>query len=122
MATFTRITDTYYGEVIIMERDWIDCPVNSALQTANYGDPSGTISGTIPVSAITNISSITPAGASVDGYLTVVLTSAGGLFVGVTAVTVGGIPAVSYVVDSPYQITAVIPNVNVGFNTIAVST
>lgn len=122
MATITRIEDTFYGEAIMAERDWIDCPTSLALVTAVYGDPSGCVSGTIPLSAVTNISSITPAGASIDGYLTVTLASAAGLFVGVTSVTIGGIPAVSYTVDSPYQITAVIPHINPGFNTITVGT
>lgn len=121
MATTSRITDLFYGEPVIVERDWVDCPVALALQTAVYGDPSAPISGTIPLTAISNISSITPNGVSIDGYLTVTLTSAGGLFVGVSGVTVGGIPATSYTVVSPYEITATIPRINPGFNTIAVA-
>lgn len=52
MATITRIEDTFYGETIMAERDWIDCPVSGALTTAIYGDPSDVISGVIPPSSV----------------------------------------------------------------------
>lgn len=53
------------------------------------------------------VTSLAPAGGSVSGATSVVIT--GTNFVGVTGVTFGGVAAASYIVNSPTQITAVSP-------------
>ena len=94
-----------------------DVQIHSTLGVA------GLSGGFTSVATERKISGIEKSLSSVDGYLTVVLTSEEGLFVGVSgadAVKFEGVPATSYVVDSPYQITAVVPKISEGFYTVSV--
>ena len=95
---------------------------NSVSVTSTNAGAGNTASASLTVAAAVapTVTSVTPAKWSPAGGDTVVLT--GTQFIGVTAVTFGGAPATSYVVNSATTITAVTPPHAAGAASVSVTT